>query len=457
MKKTLALALITASIMTTVPAVRAARINGPWATEAINQALDYGIITTDKADMDYTKPLTRIDIAELAVRAYEAVSGDKYISTAKPFTDTSSPYAASAYELGIMNGRETGEFAPGDFTTRQEIAKIILSLKAVCSGIELELLDVRDTHLKDFHEVSDWAKPYVYKAVYDGIIKGYEDDTFKSRASVSWQEAITLIIRVADIKTDSKPIVSDKLIIETAESVPHGNVTLKWSTLPDVHTYTLKVTESRLSYYEGDISPNEPQIYTVTDACELEIYMNPNRKYTVEVTGGEHYTFRDIFTSKVTNDDAEEIKANLPTTKEEADALMTTVTVPVWRLNDGNKVPSTAEITVHHLIADKIKLVFEEIYSGDEKFPFKDIGGYAWRGGRSEHNSGTALDLNYNENYCLYKDGTTVGEYWKPGEDPYSITPYGDVIRAFEKYGFTWGGDSWAHPKDYMHFSYLGT
>ena len=101
--------------------------------------------------------------------------------------------------------------------------------------------------------------------------------------------------------------------------------------------------------------------------------------------------------------------------------------------------------------------VFEEIYNGKEKFPIKDVGAYAWRGGRSEHNGGTAIDINYNENYCIYNDGTTIGAYWKPGVDVYSINPYGDVVNAFEKHGFTWGGDYWNNPRDYMHFSYLGT
>lgn len=457
MKKTLALALITASIMTSCPNVYAVRKNGAWANEAIDKAIASGVISPDKSDMDYTTHLTRIDIAELAVRAYENVSGTEYKPHKNPFTDTDSVYASAAYELGIMNGRENGEFAPDALTTRQEIAKIMLSLKSVCSGSELELLEVRDTHLKDFHEVSDWAKPYVYKAVYDGVVKGYEDDTFKSRGLVSWQEAVTLITRVAELRTVSQPDISNKLFIETEDNVTPGKVLIKWNSLDGVKSYRVNVTESRRSYYEGDIPPNETQTYTVNGASRLEFSLNPNRKYTVEVWGGEHYTVKDIYTQKVTNADAEEIETNLPSTKEEADALMTTVKVPIWRLSDGNKVSSTAEITVHHLIADKIKLVFEEIYNGEEKFPFKDIGGYVWRGGRSEHNSGTAVDINYNENYCLYKDGTTVGEYWKPGEDPYSITPYGDVVKAFEKYGFTWGGDSWAHPKDYMHFSYLGT
>ena len=55
-----------------------------------------------------------------------------------------------------------------------------------------------------------------------------------------------------------------------------------------------------------------------------------------------------------------------------------------------------------------------------------------------------------------YKTGEQVGEYWKPGEDPHSIEEGGIVVSTFEKYGFSWGGNSWQSNKDYMHFSYLG-
>ena len=181
--------------------------------------------------------------------------------------------------------------------------------------------------------------------------------------------------------------------------------------------------------------------------------LNPNRTYTITVDGVSK-TFK---TAEVLPAGGSAIKAAYPTTKDEAEPLMVSVTVPVWKLSNGNKVSSTATFKVHHAIADKVKLVFEDIYNGPEKFPIKDVGGYAWRGGRSEHNGGTAIDINANENYCIYNNGTVIGKYWKPYEDVYSIKPYGDVVNAFERHGFTWGGDSWRNPKDYMHFSYLGT
>lgn len=221
--------------------------------------------------------------------------------------------------------------------------------------------------------------------------------------------------------------------------------------------YAVKVTESRNSYYDGDIAPKTVYEYDIKSENYFDIELNANRNYTVEINGGGVELKKEFRTYTVKNDDAETIKNNYPQTKEEAEAVVTTVTVPVWRLSGNDKVSGEANITVHKAIAEKVKLVFEEIYNGDEKFPIKDVGGYSWRGSRSEHNGGTAIDINWDENYCIYENGTTIGSYWKPYEDPFSITPYGDVVNAFEKYGFTWGGDAWRNPKDYMHFSYLGT
>ena len=232
-------------------------------------------------------------------------------------------------------------------------------------------------------------------------------------------------------------------------TVTNGETRITWDN-PSYST-NVTVTLERNSYYEGDIAPLI-QTYQASGYIDLELY--PNRKYTVTVDGGVSKTF---YTSEVIPEGADAIQASYPTTQDEAEPLMVTVTVPVWRLSGGEKISSTASFKVHNAIADKIKLVFEEIYNGDEKFPIKDVGGYAWRGGRSEHNGGTAIDINYAENYCIYNNGNVIGSYWKPYEDPYSITPHGDVVNAFERHGFTWGGDAWRNPKDYMHFSYLGT
>ena len=152
--------------------------------------------------------------------------------------------------------------------------------------------------------------------------------------------------------------------------------------------------------------------------------------------------------------------------REEAAAAMTTITTPVWHLDrNGNKVPATASLVIHAAIAEDVKALFTEIYNDPEQFPIHDIGGYSWRGDTAtgEHNCGTAIDVNSNENYQVREGQAMVGSFWSPGENPYSISPDGSVVRIFAQHGWSWGGDAWAADSDqtygyhdYMHFSYMG-
>lgn len=144
---------------------------------------------------------------------------------------------------------------------------------------------------------------------------------------------------------------------------------------------------------------------------------------------------------------------------------MTTVTVPVWKLSNGVKTPSTMSLTVHAALAQDVTEIFTEIYNDPEQFPIHDVGGYSWRGDTAtgEHNCGTAIDINANEN-CQIRDGQVLaGSHWTPGQDPYSIAPGSSVVRIFAEHGWSWGGDAWEWDSDisygyhdYMHFSYMG-
>ncbi len=523
---------IVMALMLTTTAYSAG-IYGEWAKESIELANRAGLLSPDMYVGDFTKPITRGEISELVVKAYENTTGEKATFDAHLFSDSDNEYVSIVNKLGIMNGRGDGVFSPSDNTTRQEMAKIMLVFKAVAEGRDFKLPTVVKSDFTDFDSVSDWAKPYVSAASEQKIITGYEDGTFGAGGYVTWQEAITLVSRTVELNIGFQPqILSDidtdvvssdkdltinvrakgkytvyaieavdganaKAIIPSAEgenfTIPAGTFLTNAeylvyvcrdgvysepvniftdrktvvSELPSFEKITwnrdfgdaevtIKVTEHRRSRIEGAIAPNETKQCIVQGKNYFNLEVNPNRKYVVEIICGDFYETKTIYTERGSNEGAAKIEASYPKSKDEALPLMTTVTVPVWRLSGEKKVSSTAEITVHRDIASKVELVFLEIYNGKEQFPIKDVGGFSWRGGSSEHNGGTAIDINYNENYCIYSSGRVVGDYWKPYEDPYSITPYGDVVNAFEKYGFTWGGDAWSSTKDYMHFSYLG-
>lgn len=153
--------------------------------------------------------------------------------------------------------------------------------------------------------------------------------------------------------------------------------------------------------------------------------------------------------------------------KAEAEAAMVSIKVPIWLLNTktGEKKSSTSTFSIHAAMYDDVMAIFTEIYNDPEQFPINGMGGYAWRGDSApgEHNCGTAIDINSNEN-CQIRDGSVMaGTLWDPATNPYSIPADGSVVRVFEARGWSWGGHAWANNSDissgyhdYMHFSYMG-
>lgn len=159
----------------------------------------------------------------------------------------------------------------------------------------------------------------------------------------------------------------------------------------------------------------------------------------------------------------EDIQGNFFEDQAKVESLMTQVTVPVWHLaRDGSKYSSTATITVHRGLAADVQAIFTEIYHDPEQFPIQSVGGYRWEVG-SEHGFGAAIDINPSQNYLINDGRVEFPGHWKPGVDPLSIPENGSVVRIFDDYGWSWGGNAWsvdADPSmgrhDYMHFSYQG-
>lgn len=87
---------------------------------------------------------------------------------------------------------------------------------------------------------------------------------------------------------------------------------------------------------------------------------------------------------------------------------MKEVTVPVWHLDPstGERASSACTFTIHEALADDMTAIFTAIYEDPEQFPIKNIGGYRWTdAAKGEHNCGTAVDINWEENYQIYDSG----------------------------------------------------
>lgn len=278
---------------------------------------------------------------------------------------------------------------------------------------------------------------------------------------------------------DSSPVKAVPAVLApTISSIKLADVTkatLTWTKVSGASGYAIYRATSKNGSYSriATIKSGKTVQYTATGMTNGKTYYFKIRAYRT-VNGKNYYGACSSIKSRLMNKlgyKGEDYYSKCKrifgcdyykefTSSKAASAQMKTITVKTWDINSsGKKYTRTFKLTVHKNIASTVQQIFKEIYNGKEKFPIHSLGGYSWRGNNSssEHCEGLAIDINPNENAMIrYSDGASLsGGFYKPGKNPYSIKPDGDVVKAFEKYGFQWG--IWSTKADYMHFSYFGT
>ncbi|MBR5381576.1 MAG: M15 family metallopeptidase [Oscillospiraceae bacterium] len=365
-------------------------------------------------------PISRQDTAVLLKRVLPADAADRYsrrwydesVKTAEEMLvdfytmDQEHRGAVSdLFDIGIIKGRDDGAFGPNDTLRRADGTVLVIRTLRIVDydrfGQEVTLtLTLKDRETGETVKTAE-AESYIgcslYEAAEENAPEGYEPVSGMEYGSVSSaQNAYTLTLeKLTRTELDEKSA---------------------WAL-----------------YRKGDMTYED---YLMQDFWLRRLGSNARKSML-------------LFGNR------EQIRYD---SREEAETHMTTIEVPVWHLSGTNKTPGRASLAVHEAVADDVIAIFNEIDNDPERFPICDIGGYSWRGdsAKGEHNCGTAIDLNADQN-CQVRGGQVVaGSYWKPGEDPYSIPEDGSVVRIFAEHGWSWGGNAWPSTQDYMHFSYMG-
>ena len=127
----------------------------------------------------------------LAIVLTSVLTTSVFAATTFSDVDDSTQFGEAIYELvgdGVLNGYEDGSFKPEGTITRAEFAKVI--------GVAIEgtkaMWDAKETRFSDM--AGHWAIPYVAYASNAGIINGYEDGTFRPDQTVTYAEAIKMIV-----------------------------------------------------------------------------------------------------------------------------------------------------------------------------------------------------------------------------------------------------------------------
>lgn len=468
------------------------------------------------------EPISRQDVAVLLSRVLPAASGSGYApdtpapAPANDNGDTPAPANDDGYTTAPANGNGNAHMT----VTTDSSGDMWL----VIDGVSIPLTPRQaaynpsgsssDPPLSDFAELESGYQAAL-RRLYDlGIVRGKSDGTFGGTDTVRRCDGAVLLMRTVNavdtlragevvalafdlVDGDGKPVggaieanarIGDSLSGLAAVYAPTGykvapqdgkvsaiqsRYALKFAPLTQAEREEI---EADAQYRQGRISYEE---YMSKDFWLRKLGDNPRKRllifgneYTEEITVTETPELPEGLENMegvelpepvetVQTVTRTEIEYNSP---EECETHMASVEVPVWKLRGQEKSPGTLHLTVNAALAEEVTAIFTEIYNDPEQFPISDGGGYSWRtNSRSEHIQGTAIDLNVDANYQVRDGGGIVGDHWTPGEDPYSITPGGSVVRIFAEHGWDWGGNAWAGHSDptygyhdYMHFSYFG-
>lgn len=433
--------IMTAMACSFVPPASALTDVSSWAEPDVMAASAAGLMPDTFAALAAKSSVSRAEFCAVALNLYEAERETTVKRTSKVyFDDCDDPDVNTAYEMNLISGRGNGVFAPDESVSRQDLCVILDSVREQCE-VDKPDTTVSASSFPDGGEVRDYAVSATETMLSTGIIKGVEATVsndpeqagetvtlLQPQGTATREQALIMASRFLDA-FDAEPLKPSELISDTASANdPEENE-------DEDDNLTEEERHEQAEDYGADQNLTMGTPIPIAGTVE-------EKKEQVFGPGGDYYTDQAT-----------------------AESHMVKVQVQVWTLlSSGQKTPAVRTIEVNEAIADEIQAVFQEIFEGDEKFPIKDVGGYAWRSStKSEHRQGTAIDINYMENMecTIDSDGNivqiTTGTHWTPGDDPYSIPAGGDVVRAFARHGFAWGGDAWTSKRDYMHFSYFGT
>ena len=95
-------------------------------------------------------------------------------------------------ELGVINGISENTFAPNKGITRAELAKMIVYTRGLQGYADSMNFSAGFSDVKKEH----WARNYIRVACDLGLLKGYEDGTFKPEKEVSYAETVAIVLRI---------------------------------------------------------------------------------------------------------------------------------------------------------------------------------------------------------------------------------------------------------------------
>lgn len=169
--------------------------NGKWYTKPVNYLAERGIVGGMPDGLYH--PGSRVTRAEF-VKLLAVLSG-KDISARRDrnsFSDVASsawyaPYVRWGMKEKIISGKGKGKFDPNSPVTRQEAAAILWRFNKNAMGKVFP--QYQKTNFKDSGKISAWASVEVKAVEGAGLMRGYDDRTFRPKAYATRAEMAQIL------------------------------------------------------------------------------------------------------------------------------------------------------------------------------------------------------------------------------------------------------------------------
>lgn len=163
-----------------------------WAQSAINRLSEKGIISGyEDGTFRPQNNVTRAEFTKMLIVAFNLKNADAAFN----FKDVSPDnwyyqYVAAAANAGLINGDLNGSFNPASYITREDIAVVFYRQLKDAIGSKHNL------NITDADDCSDYAKEGISGLNGAGIIRGYEDGSFRPKHSATRAEVAVIVDRV---------------------------------------------------------------------------------------------------------------------------------------------------------------------------------------------------------------------------------------------------------------------
>ena len=152
-----------------------------WAFEYIADLADRGVIKGyDDGSFKPGATVSRAEWAKMMCVAANLVSTDKAVY----FTDTKGHWANTYINAAkkYITSYSDGSFRPEQAIVREDVTRSLVTLRGYdTSNVDYSYI----TGFKDFDSISNFMKAYVAVAVENGLINGFEDNTFRGQGTLT--------------------------------------------------------------------------------------------------------------------------------------------------------------------------------------------------------------------------------------------------------------------------------